>query len=92
MKPILKTEIDFFLSKEERESPVWQSLKARLEKKLTSLREKNDDQKLTDMQTATLRGHIDCLKAVIALGNEPPPKVVPDARPQPRIDLGAKYG
>ncbi len=83
---------DFFLTEEERTSPVWLSLKARLERKLIELREKNDSQKLTDVETATLRGHIECLKAVLALGREPPPMVAPVARPVRATDLGAKYG
>lgn len=83
---------ELFLTEEERTHPVWVSIKGRLEKKLADLREKNDNAKLTDVETAWLRGHIECLKAVLTLGNEPPPKVAADARPRPRTDLGAQYG
>ena len=92
-KPVLiRLFEDSFLATEERTSPVWLSLKDRLEKKLADLRLQNDQPKLTDVETATLRGHIQCLKAVIALGNEPPPKVATAPRPTTRPDLGAKYG
>jgi hypothetical protein len=83
---------DDYLTRDDRTSPVWARLKDRLEKKLEALRKANDNPKLTDVETATLRGHLKCLKEVIALGNEPPESVAPDARPRPRIDLGAKYG
>ena len=88
----LKQIIDNFLTEDERTSGVWTSLKDRLERKLAELRVKNDDPTLTDVETATLRGHIACLKATLALGNEPPPKVATVARPPPRTDLGERYG
>lgn len=91
IEPVRQLE-DFYLSKEERLSPVWTALRAKLERKLVELRAKNDDPNLTDVETATLRGHIQCLKAMIALGNEPPPKVATVARQLPRADLGAMYG
>lgn len=81
-----------FLSEDERTSPVWQSIHARLEKMLEAKRRENDDPELTDVETATLRGHIAFLKAFLALGKEPPQPVALDARSRPRIDLGAKYG
>ena len=83
---------DSFLATEERTSPVWLSLKDRLEKKLAELRLQNDHPKLTDVETATLRGHIQCLKAVLALGNEPPPKVATEVRPRPRPEGALLYG
>ena len=83
---------DFYLTEDERTSGVWTSLKDRLERKLAELRVKNDDPTLTDVETATLRGHIECLKGVISLGREPPPKVATVARPPPRTDLGERYG
>ena len=88
----VKQIFDFHLTREERESPVWLSLKDRLERKLVELRTHNDNPKLTDVETATLRGHIQLLKAFIALGAKPPAMTAPSARPGPRQDLGAKYG
>lgn len=88
----VKLIIDSFLTEDERTSPVWQSVQGHLERMLAKKRIENDNPKLTDVQTATLRGHIQCLTAIIALGKTPPPLAVPDARPRPRIDLGAKYG
>lgn len=90
--PPPKKIFEFFLSEDDRTSPVWLRLKARLEEKLADLREKNDNVNLTDVKTATLRGHIECLKAVLALGDQPPPMVATGARPPPRTDLGALYG
>lgn len=84
--------IDNFLTKDERTSPVWQSVRVHLERMLAKKRIDNDNPKLTDVQTATLRGHIQLLNAMLALGDEPPPVTAPNARPGPRIDLGAKYG
>lgn len=91
MKPP-RTILDFYLTHDDRTSPVWHRLRERLEKKLAELREKNDDPNLTDVETATLRGHIECLKAVKALGDTPPPKVAVNGRQTPRIDLGEQYG
>lgn len=81
-----------FLTEDERNSPVWQSVRTRLQDMLAKKRVDNDNPKLDRDATLVLRGHIELLKAFIALGNEPPPTVAPVARPRPRIDLGAKYG
>ncbi len=81
-----------FLTQDERTSPVWQSVRAHLERMLTKARIENDNPKLTDVETATLRGRIQCLTSMLELGNEPPPLTANNARPGPRIDLGAKYG
>jgi hypothetical protein len=83
---------DFFLTRDERTSPVWASVRGHLQRMLEEKRTANDNPKLTDVETATLRGHIQLLKAFLALGNEPPESVASGARPRPRIDLGAKYG
>lgn len=80
------------LSDDERTSPVWLSIKAKLEKKLEELRLQNDNPKLTDVETATLRGHLKCLKSVISLGDKPPEMMAPAARPTTRPDYGAQYG
>lgn len=87
-KPI----VDFFLTDDERTSPVWQSVQGHLERMLARKRIDNDNPNLTDVQTATLRGHIACLTAMLALGKKPPATVASSARPGPRPDLGAMYG
>lgn len=81
-----------FLTEDERTSPVWHSVRGHLERMLAKKRERNDNSKLTDVETATLRGHIECLKAFIALGSQPPMMTANNARPRPRGDLGARYG
>lgn len=84
---------DNFLTQDERTSPVWASVKVHLERMLAKKRVENDNPKLTAVETATLRGHIECLNAFLSLGHEPPPKIAaPSARPGPRPDYGAKYG
>ncbi len=92
MSAPLKQIIESFLTDDERTSPVWQSVQGHLERMIAKKRIENDNPKLTDVETATLRGHIACLTAILALGKEPPPKVAPTARLRPRVDLGAKYG
>ena len=83
---------DKFLTKDERTSPVWQSVRKHLERMLAKKRIENDSPKLTAEETATIRGHIQLLTAFLALGDEPPPMTAANARRGPRIDLGAKYG
>lgn len=62
---------DFVLSDGEKMHPLWRRLKAHLETQLQSLRVRND-RELTEMQTATLRGHIKALREIIALGDDRP--------------------
>lgn len=81
-----------FLTAEERNSPIWDSVVRHLTRMLEAKRLENDNPKLTDVETATLRGHIAALKAFIALGRVPPPLTAPLARPASRPDYGAKYG
>lgn len=83
---------EFYLSDDERNSPVWDSVRGQLERMLAKKRIENDNPELTDVETATLRGHIACLKAFIALGRKPPQMAAPAARLRPRPDLGAKHG
>ena len=84
--------IDNFLTDEERASPVWRSVQQHLERMLAKKRVENDNPKLTDVETATLRGHLQCLRAILALGAKPPEMMATAARPGPRPDYGAKYG
>lgn len=92
MSAPLKQIVDNFLTDDERTSPVWQSVKGHLERMLAKARILNDNPNLTPVQTATLRGQIQTLRAMITLGATPPVMTAPNARPGPRIDLGAKYG
>lgn len=62
----------FELSDGEKLNPLWVRLKAHFETRLQSLRIRNDSAKLTEAETASIRGHIQCLKAVIALGDDRP--------------------
>ena len=82
----------FELTDGERMHPLWMRLKGHLETQLQSTRARNDNAKLSEAETAALRGHIQCLIAIAAIGNEPPPQVVPGDRHRARVDLGAKYG
>ena len=84
--------VEFFLTDDERNSPVWESVRGHLERMLAKKRIENDNPKLTDVETATLRGHIKCLKGVISLGEKPPEMMATAARPATRPDYGAKYG
>lgn len=92
MSPPVKLIIDNFLTEDERTSPVWQSVKAHLERMLAKKRIENDNPKLTPVETAALRGQIQTLRAMIALGAKPPEMTVPLGSPRARQDLGAKYG
>ena len=87
----VKLIVDFYLTTDERNSGTWQSLKAHFERMLAKKRIDNDNPKLTDVETATLRGHIDCLKAMIALGKTPPQMAATAARPA-RALTGARHG
>ena len=49
------------------QSGQWQRIKLHLESELAKLRIKNDSQ-WDELKTAFLRGHIECLKRIIALG------------------------
>lgn len=62
----------FGLSISERQSAGWQKIKAELQRRLAVKREDNDG-KLDPVQTERVRGHIECLKEIIALGDDPPP-------------------
>jgi hypothetical protein len=62
----------FVLSPAERASPLWHRLLEHLETELKNKRGKNDGIDNTEQQTAALRGHITCLRGLIALGDDPP--------------------
>lgn len=63
---------DFALTAAEKSHPLWVQLKAHLQDQLAGLRVRNDSASMTEQDTAALRGRIHQLKAVIALGNDPP--------------------
>lgn len=84
--------IENFLTQEERTSAVWASVKGHLERMLAKKRVENDNPKLTDVETATLRGYIQLLTAMLALGKEPPAMMATAARTGPRPDYGKVYG
>lgn len=90
--PLVRLVDEDFLSKETRGSPVWAEIEARLQKMLLKKRIDNDNPKLDRDATLVLRGHVEFLKAFLALGKEPPVRVATAARPTTRPDLGAKYG
>lgn len=66
-------ELPFELNNAERISPLWIKISTELEKKLAGLRIKNDNETLTERETAALRGQIKSLKVILGLGDEPPP-------------------
>jgi len=59
------------LTKVEQKNPLWLKIEAELKRDLERLRAQNDAP-LSEIQTATLRGRIQCLKSIIALGAETP--------------------
>lgn len=61
----------FELTAGEKLSPLWARLKAHFETQLQSMRARND-RAMTELETAALRGHISCLKALLALGEDRP--------------------
>ena len=64
--------LSFELSDGEKMHPLWARLKAQFQNQLQVLRVKNDSSKLTEHETAEIRGHIKCLKAIIAVGDDRP--------------------
>jgi hypothetical protein len=63
---------DFALTANDKANPLWARIKAHLQDRLADARVRNDNPSLTmtEAQTAALRGHIACLKQIIALGDE----------------------
>ena len=83
---------DNFLTEDARTSPVWREVQDHLQRMLAKKRIENDNSKLTDVETATLRGHIQLLKAFVSLGAKPPAMTAPSGSAQPRPDYGKIYG
>lgn len=65
--------LPFEMTVAERMSPLWIKISTELEKKLAELRIKNDNETLSERETAALRGQIRSLKAILGLGDELPP-------------------
>lgn len=65
-------ESPFSLTDGERVHPLWTKLRTQFEKMLHDQRGKLEGDQ-TEQQTAIARGHIRCLRSVIALGDESPP-------------------
>lgn len=61
----------FALTEAERRNPLWLKLVGHFEQRLRDLRGKNDGP-LDPAETASIRGQIQTLKSIIALGDEPP--------------------
>lgn len=68
----MSNDTPFELTDGEKLSTTWVRLKAHLEDELALQRARNDNAKLTEAETASLRGNISRLKAIIALGNDRP--------------------
>lgn len=65
-------EPDFELTTVEKNSPFWFRLNRYFVDSLQQQRERNDSITNDEHKTAVIRGHIEFLKRVIALGEEPP--------------------
>jgi hypothetical protein len=64
------------LSTEDKRSPLWGRLMARCERRLADLRIQNEGDK-SEVETATLRGRIAEVKALLALDKELPEMETP---------------
>lgn len=71
------TDDRFELTEGEKTGPFWARLKKYLEDELATQRIKNDAQQPGE-DTAMIRGHIDCLKGLIALGDDDPITEAPE--------------
>lgn len=60
------------LTEGDRLGATWKRIEKHLNERLQNLREQNDKD-LPERTTTRLRGHIECLKAILALGNEQKP-------------------
>jgi hypothetical protein len=66
-------DMPFELNAAERMSPLWIKLSTEMEKRLNTLRSKNDNPNLSEAQTAAIRGTIRCYKTILGFGDEMPP-------------------
>ncbi len=63
---------DFALTEHEKASSLWRRLQAHLNDMLATARVRNDNETLSEQQTAALRGQIRCLKTLLALADDRP--------------------
>lgn len=61
---------NFKLTPQERDTPLWKKLSAHFDARLSALRLRNDNPKLTDAETAALRGRISEVKELLCLSDE----------------------
>lgn len=61
----------FALSESDKHSPTWARIKTHLEDRVRRAHSKIEGE-LTEQQTANWRGHIRCLRSLLALADEPP--------------------
>ena len=66
------------LNRLERDSAVWQKIEVYLTARLEAMREFND-QSLTGLETAKIRGKIETVKEILGLGQGPIPGENPEA-------------
>ena len=64
--------VTFALTEGEKHHPLWVRLRAHFTDRLAQARVRNDRPDLREWETATLRGQIKELKAIIALGDDRP--------------------
>ena len=62
----------FALTAHDRAQGLWLRLAAHLADMLAAARVRNDNEQLSEQETAALRGRIKCLKGLIALGDDRP--------------------
>lgn len=62
----------FVLTDGDRHASLWMRLKQHWTEELASSRARNDSARLSEAETAALRGRIGMLKALIALGDDRP--------------------
>lgn len=72
---------DFRLTEHDKASSLWLRFKSHLEDRLADARVRNDNEALTEQQTAILRGRIKCLRGLIELGADRPPLTGDDGAP-----------
>jgi hypothetical protein len=63
---------DFELTDHDKASGLWLRLEAHLTEMLSDARTRNDNETLTEQQTAALRGRIKCLRGLLSLGDDLP--------------------
>ena len=71
----------FALTAHDKAQGLWLRLEAHFNEMLATARLRNDNETLTEQQTAALRGRIKCLKSLIALGDDRPDLTGNDEQP-----------